>query len=90
MRRCRLTLDEFIALRAVDLLSEYPLLLPLQPRNSQEVRNVFRSGRPGIFGPPKSIQMGGGGERKNEVWMGPYADRRIKLQVQGVGSHPLV
>ena len=56
-----LSLDEFIALRAVDLLSEYPLLLPVQPRNSQEVRNVFRSGRSGIFGPPKSIQMGGGG-----------------------------
>ena len=40
------------------------------------------------FGPPKCLQMDGGGEWENEVWADYCTERRIKLLFQGVGAHP--
>ena len=61
---------------------------PVQSKNPQEARDVSCSGWLGIFGPPKSIQMDEGGERKNAIWTDSRAECRINLQFQGVEAHP--
>ena len=77
-----------IAVRAMDMLSKYSLLLPGQCENPQEFWGSFRFGRLGILSPPKSIQMGEGGEWRNETWADLRAGRRIKLQFPGVEAYP--
>ena len=63
-------LGDIIALRAMDMFSEFPFLRPVQPKNPREVWDVFCSGRLGMFGPPNSIQVDRGGEWKDEIWTG--------------------
>ena len=50
---------------AMDVFSKNSLLRPVQSENPQEVWDVFRAGWLGPFGPPKCIQMNGGGTWKN-------------------------
>ena len=82
-----LFLDDIIAPCSLDTFPGYSLLPPAQHQSPQDVRDVFRADWLGIFRPPKGIQMDGGGEWKNEIWTDVCADRRIKLQFQGVGAH---
>ena len=83
-------LGDLVALRAMDMFSKYSLLLPVQPKNPREAWGVFCGGRLGASGPRMRIQMDEGGEWENEVWADLRAERRIKLQFQGVGDHPLL
>ena len=46
------------------------------------------AGRLGTFGPPKCIQVDGGGEWENAIRTDSCAERRTKSQFQGVGTHP--
>ena len=63
-----LLLDNQIALRAIDMFREYPLPLPVQPENPQEVSDVSCGGWLGALGPPKCLPMDEGGEWENELW----------------------
>ena len=74
----------------MDIFSKYSLLQPVQSEIPQEVWGVFRGGRLGAFGPPKCIPMDEGGEWKREIWTDFCSERRIKLQFQEVGVHPLL
>ena len=78
-------MDVTIALHALDMFPKNSLLLLVQAKNHHEVWDVFFSGWLGIFGPPTSYEMDEGGW-KNEVWADLCAERRIKLQFQGVGE----
>ena len=67
-------------------------VLPLNPaalKNSQGAREAFCSVRIGVFGQPKSIRTGEGGEWENAVWAALRPGHRIKLQFQVVGAHPV-
>ena len=81
---------DIIALRAMDVSSQYSLSKPARSKNPQEVWNSFRNSRGGVFGQPRSIQVDEGGGRKNEVRTDLRSDRRTKLQFQGVRAHPCV
>ena len=81
-------LDDLIALRALVMFSKYSPLLPVQPENPQEAWDAFRGGSLGAIGPPKCLQMDEGGGWKNELRADLRADRRFKLQFQGVGARP--
>ena len=61
-----LFLGGMLALRIMDVFSKHSPLIPVQTKNPEEVRDVFRTSRIGIFGPPMSIQMDEGGEWKHE------------------------
>ena len=84
----RLFLDDLIFAHVMGVFSDFSLLLPVQSESPREVWDVFCRGRLGTFGPPKCIQTGEGGEWKNQIWTDLCAERRIKLQFQGVGAHP--
>ena len=77
-----------IALRAMDMFPKFPLLLPVQPENPQEVWDAFCGGWSGIFVSPWSIRVDGGGEWRKDIWADLCAGLRIKLQFRGVGAHP--
>ena len=83
-----LFLGDLLVVHAMDVFSKYSLLHPVQSENPPEVRGAFCAGWQGTFGPPKCIQMDEGGERQNEIWTDFCAERRNKLQFQGVGAHP--
>ena len=59
-----LFLGDLVVVRAMDIFSEYSSLRPAQPKNPQDVRDVFCAGWLGSFGLPKCFQMdeGGGAE----------------------------
>ena len=59
-----LSRGDLIGLRAMDVLSEDPHLLPARSLNSKEVRGAFCSAR---IGQPKCIRADDGSEWKNEV-----------------------
>ena len=85
-----LFLDDFIVLRALDLLPSYSFLVPVRSRNPDEAWDAFCTSRIAVFAKPRSIQMEEGGERKNELWVDLRADRYIRLQLRGVGAHPWI
>ena len=58
---------DLIVLHIVDVFSKNPILTPVRSKNPLEVWDAFVACWIGIFVPPKAIQMGGGGEWKNEV-----------------------
>ena len=72
-------MDDIIAARAMDVFSKYSILHQVKSKNPQEAWDVFCAGWLGTFGPPKSIQMDAGGERKNEVRTDYCSERRIEL-----------
>ena len=90
VQRNLLFLDDFIVLRALDLLSRYSSLAPVRSKNPGEVWGAFRTSRIAVFAKPRSIQMDEGGEWKNELWADSRADRYIRLQLRGVGAHPWI
>ena len=83
-----LFLDDPVVAHAMDIISKCTPLHPVQPKNPQEVWDVFCAGRRGTFGPPECIQMDGGGEWADEIWTDVCAGRRIKMQFEGVGARP--
>ena len=74
-------LDDPIALRATDVPSKYPLLIPFRSKNTQEVWNASRHARVGVLRPPPGIQMDGGRRWKNEAWAELRPEPRINLQL---------
>ena len=56
-----LFMDEIIALRAMDTVSEYSLFLSVQPETPQEVWEALCGGCLGIFGSPKNARGDEGG-----------------------------
>ena len=61
---------------------------PVLSDDPQEVWDAACSGWSTSFGRPESMQMYEGGAWKNEIRTDQCAERRIKLQFQGVGAHP--
>ena len=57
-----LFLGDIIALRLMDVFSKYSFLIPVRARNPQEVWAAIGSSRIGVFGPPTSIHIDGGGD----------------------------
>ena len=74
-----LFLDDFIVLRALDLLPRYSFLVPVRSKKPGEVWDAFRTSRIAVFAEPRSIQLDGGGEWKNDLWVDLRADRYIRL-----------
>ena len=62
-----LFLDDIIALHVMDACSRYSLLTPARTKNHREVWGAFCSSSIGVCGPPLSIRMDEGEERKNEL-----------------------
>ena len=81
--------DDIVAPRAMDVYPKCPLLIPALLKNSQEVRDAFRSAWIGIFGRRKSTQMDGGGEWKSGLWAHLRSERRIQPQFLAAGAHPM-
>ena len=88
LRADLLFFDDIIAVGAMDVCSEYSLLILVRTRNLTEVCGAFRNPGFGVFGPPQCIQMDEGGGWKNEVQTELRSERRTKLFVQGVSAHP--
>ena len=57
-----LFLGGIVRLRAMDVFSEYPLLISVRSENPQEVRGAMYNSRIGVFGQPLSSQTDAGGE----------------------------
>ena len=55
-------LSDIIVLHALDLFPRYSLLVPVRLKNPDEVWAAFRTSRIAVFGIPRSIHMGEGGE----------------------------
>ena len=72
-----LLLGNAIALHSMDGFSEYALPVVAPSKNPQEVRHASRGARVGVFGQPKRIHRGEGGEWKRGVWW---------RQFQGAGA----
>ena len=85
-----LFLDDSIALRDIDVLPKYSLLIPGRQKTPQEVSGGFPRSRIGVFGRPQSTQMDGGGDWENEVWTDLRSKRSIKNQFQQVGARPWI
>ena len=62
-----LFLDDIVALHRMDVFSKNSSLYPVRFENPQEAWGAFQGLRFEIFRPPKSIQMGEGGESMHEV-----------------------
>ena len=76
-----LSRGDLIGLRAMDVLSENPHLVPARSLNSKEVRGAFCSAR---IGQPKCIRADEGSEWKNEVWADPHSECKITTPFQGL------
>ena len=85
-----LFLGDIIALRVMDVFSKYSILARARSKNPQEVWDAFLSSWVGVFGAPKSLHLGEGGEWKNDLWRDLCVERRIKLVFQGAGAHPWI
>ena len=83
-------LDDIITLRIMGVFSKYSMLARARPKHPQEARAAFLSSWAGVFGIPKSLHLGEGGERKNDLWRDLCVGRRIKLVLQGAGAHPWI
>ena len=83
-------LDDLIALRAMDVFSEYYLLFSARHKNPQEARGAFSSSWIGIFWQPRSIQMDEEGEWGNEVSADLRPEGRIDPRFQEVGARPCI
>ena len=79
---------DVIALHIMGASSESSPLIPVRTESPQEVPDAFCSSWVGVFGPPVSVQIGGGGGWANELWAELRSDRRIKLLFQGADAHP--
>ena len=83
-------MNDLVAAHALDVFSKYFPLSAAQPKNPQEVWGGFSGEWLGTYGPPKCIQMNGGGDWEDEIRTAFCAGRRVKLQFPGVGAHPLL
>ena len=72
-------LDSSITVRAMDVFSKYPPLIPVRAKHPRGVWGAFFTSRIGVFGPLRCIQMDDGGEWKNKAWTELRSYQRIKL-----------
>ena len=70
-------LDDVIALRAMGVFPEHPLLIPARSTNHREVRGGFRGLRIAISGRTECIQMGESSERERGNWTDSRSRPRI-------------
>ena len=85
-----LFLDDITALHILEVHFRYSFLLPVRANNLPEVWDSLCSPWIGGFGPPKCIQMYGGGERKDKSQTELRSERRFQLPFQGAGARPWV
>ena len=83
-------LQVMVAGQVMDGFPEYSLMIPVRPKNPQEVWDASCSSRLGVFGPPLKIQMDEGGEWNNELRAELRSKQQIKLLSQGAGAHPWI
>ena len=74
-----LLLDASIELHVMDIFPKYSPLIPVRTKNPQEPWDASCSSWIGVFGPPMSSWLDGGGEWKNEFRTELRPGRRIKL-----------
>ena len=83
-------LGDNIALRAMDAVSKYSVLIPARSKIPQKVRDTSRKSGIEVFGPPQCSLMDEGGEWENDAWAELRSDRRINSFLRRVGARPWI
>ena len=81
-----LVLSDPTVAHVLDLFSRYPPLVPVRPTNLGDVWDTSCASWIAVFGEPRIMQMGEGGEWKNDLRIDFRADRYFKSQREGAGS----
>ena len=81
-----LFLGNLIALNAAGVCPMYSHPAPRRSKCYKGAPAAFCSAGARVFGDPKCVQMGEGGEWENGVRTYPGSARRIRIQYQGVGA----
>ena len=76
--------------RILSLFSRYSPLVPARSKNPEGLWDTSCASWVAVFGEHRIIQMVEGGEWQNDLCVDLRADRYIKLQSHGAGSHPWI
>ena len=77
-------------LRAMDTRTKFSLCTAIPNREQETTWKAFFTSWVAFFGKPCQIQVGAGGELKNDLRRNQCAENNIEISLAGLGAHPWV